>query len=129
MLSRPTHLTVHETPLSSFWLDEDGVLNIVTKKTNVNLDNLTQHLNSIKSVTNGQKVCCLATVQIQSVDKASRELTKKEVGNLIKANALLTNSSLAKMIATVLFVIISPKIPTKLFTDKEEARKWLIKYI
>jgi hypothetical protein len=48
---------------------------------------------------------------------------------MIKALALLTNSSLSKMIAEIFMLVKKPPYPTRMFTSEAEALIWIRSYL
>jgi len=62
---------------------------------------------------------------IRSVTKEARDFMGKEGAQLITAGALIVRSPIARIIGNLFLLLNAPKVPTKLFTDEEDARKWL----
>ena len=78
----------------------------------------------------GKSHLCLFNMKgIKSVTKEARDSLGKEGVELIKAGALLINSPLTKMLGNIFLTLNKPKVPTKLFTDEEEAKEWLRQYL
>ena len=62
----------------------------------------------------------------RSSTKAARDyLASTEATHDIKAGAFYVDSSLNKIIVNFFLSISKPNVPTKLFTNKEDAIKWL----
>ena len=60
------------------------------------------------------------------MDRESRNYASgKEVSKITEAMALLIKSPVSKVLGNIFLGINKPPYPTKLFTDKEEAIKWL----
>lgn len=62
---------------------------------------------------------------VKGVDKEARTYFVNEGAEGIIAAALLVNSIYTELFGNFFLRITKPKIPTRLFTDKEEALKWL----
>lgn len=78
-----------------------------------------------EEVTNGQT--CYALIDGRNVNRMSsdarRYLASKEQG--VKAAALLISSPVEKMIANFYLRIANPGVPTRCFTSKAAAVRWL----
>jgi hypothetical protein len=69
--------------------------------------------------------------KLKSIDKEARSyFASDEAITGIKAAALLANSIFTTYIGNffISVTVVNPKIPTKLFTDKKKAIKWLEQY-
>jgi hypothetical protein len=61
------------------------------------------------------------------VDAKAREfITSKEVRENTKARAVVKNSFVSIILAGLFAKLNAPKVPTKVFTDYDEAYKWLL---
>ncbi len=66
---------------------------------------------------------------IRSISKEAREYMGKEGSQYVTAGALLTNSFLAKTLGNFFLAINTPKVPSRLFDDKEKAIEWLKQFM
>ena len=66
---------------------------------------------------------------VKTIDKEARAYMAKEGAVLVKAGALITDSVYTKMMGNIFLAINQPETPTKLFSDKISALKWLKKYL
>jgi len=62
---------------------------------------------------------------LRSVTKEAREYMGKEGAALITAGALIVHSPLTQILGNLFLTLNKPKVPTKIFTDKNDAREWL----
>jgi hypothetical protein len=62
---------------------------------------------------------------LKSVTKEAREYMAEEGAALVLAAAFIISSPLSKLLGNIFLAINRPKIPSKLFTDRSEAIKWL----
>lgn len=67
--------------------------------------------------------------RIKKMSKEARDYFADEGNDLVSASALLVSSSVVKMIANFFIVVNKPKNPTKTFTDKHQALRWLNKFL
>lgn len=65
---------------------------------------------------------------IRSVTREAREYFANEGTRLIKAGALIVGSPLNRTLGNIFLWINKPKVQTRLFTNENEALKWLIQY-
>jgi hypothetical protein len=69
---------------------------------------------------------------LRSIEKDAREYLSSDEGiKGLKAGALVTKSLFSRHLANffIRISVIRPKIPTRLFSDEEEALEWLKQYI
>jgi len=63
---------------------------------------------------------------VKSVTKEAREYLSTDVGiKGITAGALIIDSTVSRVIGNFFLSINKPKVPAKLFTNKEDAIRWL----
>jgi hypothetical protein len=66
---------------------------------------------------------------VRSVTKEAREYMAEEGAQLLLAGALIVSSPVSRIIGNLFLKINKPKIPTMLFTDPEDAKKWISSFI
>jgi hypothetical protein len=113
------------------WFDDEGIFHSVTKKNSV-LDkkSLEEIFTYIRSVSGDEKICWIGDVtNAPPPEKEARDYAATETPKLIKALALITNSSLSKMISEIFMLVKKPQYPTRLFTSEAEARIWIRSYL
>ncbi len=117
---------IHEDPLATFWLDQDGILHLTTKPIQLSRDNSHALIQKIKKLTGGRKVYVISNLTpIKEITEEGRIYYKKEFPSIFKAIAFVSASELGRMVGTVLFLIMDPLIPTQIFDNEAEAREWL----
>lgn len=62
-------------------------------------------------------------------DEAREWLATKEANDMIPAMAILTNNPIQNLLANFYLMFSKPPMPTKLFTDKDKALRWLKLYL
>ncbi len=72
--------------------------------------------------------CLVDAIKIKSVTKEARDYFANEGNALITANALMVKSHVFKMIVNFFINVNKPSSPTRMFTDKQQAIKWLDKF-
>ena len=130
-LKVPEGIEPHQTSLSVMWFDREGIFYSVTQKNTVlRKSNLAETFAYIRSVSPEKKVCWIGDVtDIPPPEKEARDFAAEETPKLIKALALITNSSLSKMIAEIFMLVKKPPYPTRMFTNAADARAWIRSYL
>ena len=121
----------------SYYIDEDLEIrienNIVIAKYNENIlldfNKMNKFVKKRLEVQNGKEYPVLIYLSLKKVTKEAREYANKEGLEGIKAGAFLVDSFMTKTIFNFFLSVYSPKVPTKLFTSKEEAINWLNEFI
>lgn len=127
----PTDREIIEWNTAIMWFDEFGIFCSISKKTEPqSMDEMLAGLDRFKQLIGDRKVCMLADVTYSSEStKEARDFAAIELPKFIKAVAMVSDSPLGKMMANLFFKIKSQPYPTRMFTDEEEARNWLKKYL
>jgi hypothetical protein len=130
-LKVPENITPYETSLSTMWFDNEGIFYSVTKKNAaLNKKNLQETFDYIHSKAGDKKVCWIGDVtDTPPPEKEARDYAAEITPKMIKALALLTNSSLSKMIAEIFMLVKKPPYPTRMFTSEAEALIWIRSYL
>jgi hypothetical protein len=63
---------------------------------------------------------------VKSFSKEARDYIAKDGTALLSATAILINSPLTKVLANFYLKLSNPEVPTRLFTNFDEAYNWLI---
>ena len=110
---------------------EDGIIIAKWKKTSVDLMVAQQAVQYRLESTNYVSSPMLSDIKsIKNITKEARDFLATEKGcEGIIALALLINSSIGSMIGNFWMKISNPLVPTKIFTNEEEAKKWLTQYV
>jgi hypothetical protein len=119
-----------KTEYAQFWKEEGILYCTFSEKLDVDLHIAKACVRERINFSEGISYPCLIDMtNVRSVNKEAREYMAKEGSQLIKAGALITKSSLARMIGNIFLAINKPAIPTKLFSEENAAIAWLKKYI
>ena len=127
----PENIEVFDTTLSTLWIDEDGILCSVAKKgAPLTKDGLMNVYAVTKEIVKGKKICTLTQMTgISSGNKEIRDYALMEMTTFTKAMALIANSAFSTIIGNVFMSFSKPPFPMKIFTNEEEAKKWLKQYL
>lgn len=74
------------------------------------------------------RLCLIDMRGLKSVTKDAREYLADEGSKCITAGALLIGSALTRTIGNIFLSLNKPPVPTKLFTDVQEAKEWLMRF-
>jgi hypothetical protein len=126
----PENKETFDTEIGTYWFDEDGMLNSLSKSPTRTVANTKANFELVKRITNNQKVCHLVYLtNSKKPDKATIDFVNSELPKVYKAMAMISKSGVGEIIMNVLFKFMKPVIPMKTFTDEKEARKWLKQYL
>lgn len=115
-----------ENQFAEYWL-EDGVLFFVYKPgTHMNLEAAKQVVKDRLAVQNGESYPVFCDMRgVRDSDKPARDYLAKEGSSLVRSVAVLTDSPVTKIMLNFYLTISKPLIPTKMFTDRNQALQYL----
>lgn len=117
---------IHEHPLATLWFDNEGILHKISKNTPRTVDNVTDLYSLIRRATKGKKVCAMIEVSHETASGPEvRKVLKKEIPLTFRAVALLTNTQIGQMVATMTSVLTPVYVPTEVFKEEPKAEEWL----
>lgn len=117
-----------KTRTGEFFLDENSILNAVMfENVVVDYEDALDNFLVIKNLTDNKPTLRLVdlTNNPKFENKAKKFLENKEVQNMAIARAILTGSNIKKVSLNFFVKLNLSKIPTKFFTNYEEAVTWL----
>ena len=119
-----------ETAYMTLWID-DGILHCkFCDSLDMDLDIAKNCVGERVTFSNFTSYPCLIDMKgLVSVTKEAREYMAADGSLFITAGALLVNNSLTKMLGNLFLNINKPKVPTRIFTEEEEAKKWLKQFL
>ncbi len=125
----PTDRQIFEGEIATYWL-EDGILVSLSKSPKRTIDNITENIALVRSITNNKKLPLMIHLSKSPIpDKETRKFVTKRLPNVYTAMAMVSKPGLAKFIMNFLFSLKRPPIPMKNFTDDKEAKEWLKQYL
>jgi hypothetical protein len=90
------------------------------------VENLTSNAELIRSITNNKPTKVLVILCKSPVpDKAARNLSARLVPELYSAMAMVSKPGLAQFVMRMVFAFSNPGIPIKIFSNQQDALKWL----
>jgi hypothetical protein len=121
-----------KTRTGEFFVDENTVLHVIMfNDVIVDYEDALDNFLVIKNITNNQP--CVKFIDLLNKPKfekkAKRFLENKEVQTMTKARAILTTNSVQKISLNFFIRFNTSNIPTKFFTDRDEAMLWVKQFI
>ena len=125
----PTNHPTFEGEIATYWM-EDGILISLSKSPKRTVKNITENAALVKRITGNKKVPLLIYLTKSPIpDKETRNYVNKILPEVYTAMAMISKPGLAKFIMNFLFSLKPPPIPMKNFSDEEEAKEWLKRYL
>lgn len=110
----------------SFELKEDILYVIYLPGSEINIEIAKDIVKLRKEYTDGTPYYMLITGEgLRAIDKEARDYLSNEGTEGVLGGALLVNSVYTEFFGNFFLRITQPKIPAKLFTDKNKALEWL----
>ncbi len=116
-----------ENEFAEIWF-ENGIVHILYKPGCVlNIANIKQLVEDRIKVSNGQTSPILIDLRnLVSSDNATRSyLATPEAEKYLCAGAMIINNELQKLLMNLYLKIDKPRLPARVFTNKEKALEWL----
>jgi len=83
-----------------------------------------------KKITQGKAYPALADISgVKEVDRDTRSYFSKEAGEDMKAVAVVMSNPVTKMMANFFMKFNQPEYPIRFFTDQNEAKEWLERFV
>ncbi|MDQ6813044.1 MAG: STAS/SEC14 domain-containing protein [Bacteroidota bacterium] len=128
-MSRPTDKEIFEGEIAAYWIDE-GILVSLSKSPKRTVENITQNLALVKTITNNKRTPLLIYLTNSPIpDKATRKFASEKVAEVYTAMAMVSKRGLASLIMNLLFKLKAPPIPMRNFADDKEAKDWLKQFL
>ena len=121
-----------ETRITSLYVREDGVLVLDIKPNQVfSKRDAEEVIAAAYAIGKGKKFKNLILVGEHSIaDIEAVKLSCSDAGSVYKlADAFVINSLPQKLIANFYMKVVKPVTPTRFFTTREEAEKWLAEVV
>jgi hypothetical protein len=130
MITPPENIQLIEGEIADYWYAPEGILYSYSKNPKRTIQNITNNIALVKSITNNEKVPLLIYLSQSPVpDKATRDFSTEQLPQVYSAMAMVSKPGLAKFIMNILFQLKPPPIPMKSFTDDLKAKAWLLQFV
>jgi hypothetical protein len=119
-----------EDDLSKLWIDKDGILySIFKKEIELNVPVCKQCIALRHEISGGEKQYWLYDFNnIKSMPSEGKDYADKYGQDFLHATAALVHNHLQKYIVNIFIAIKKPHVPFRAFTNKQDAKNWLLKH-
>lgn len=117
-----------KTRTGEFYVDADGILHVIMfPNVVVDYEDALDNFLVVKNLTKSKPALRLLDLSNNPkfVSKAKKFLEDKEVNSIALARAILTSNAVKKVSFNFFIKLNTAKIPTKFFTDYDQAISWL----
>ena len=99
---------------------------IALEKSSIDIETL-KKMTEIGDTWNGDKLCAnlVDLRDVFFIDSKTRAYAAEQYREHVAGQAILIESRISSSFANLFLKFSKPKVPTKLFTDEQEAIKWL----
>lgn len=99
---------------------------IALKNCTIDMDTL-EKMSKVGDEWNGDKICAnlIDIRDMVFIDSKTRQKAASEFRPHVAGQAILIDSKISSYFANIFLKFSKPKVPTKLFTNEEDAIKWL----
>jgi hypothetical protein len=135
ILQIPENTKTYDLRNSTIWFSPEGILYSVPKpESTVDWTNeeIQEEMRRFREIIGYKKVCMIAETHPTNSKQPSREqrsIFATEISSVTKAMAIVTSSSLSKMLANLFFAFVPPDYPVKMCKSEEEAKTWIKQYL
>lgn len=128
----PDNAEIFETPLLTCWMEEDGLLYSISKKTEKTVDNYKMLFSLYEKLSaNGtRKICILGDISdTLPMRKEVYGYVSAEIPKYVKAMALFSRTAVGRTVGTAFELLNVSDCAICVFDNREEAVNWLKQYI
>lgn len=115
---------------SDYYLLDSGIIySRITVSHKITQKDVIQGAEALRKIKgDGEKLLLISDITLMAgMDRDARKYSEKEAGydELIKANAIIVKSTVARLIGNFLRGLNKGNFPMKIFSKEEDATKWL----
>ena len=125
----PPHAVV--TSSGCTWLDEDGIIIAIASSHQLHTLEHAIANTKVNSELAGsmRRPFLIDMSKVKTMSREAREFyAGSEPTKSITAVAIVTSSSVGKAVANFFLLLSTPSLPTRMFTNYEDAKEWLLRY-
>lgn len=126
----PTNTKIIEGEWATYWFDVDGILYALSKGLQKSVQRIFNNYEVAKQVAQNKKVCMLVYINtFPFFNRGAQKMISHDIAERYKAIAIVAKSAMRKKLLNLFLKIKPPAIPIKSFTNVNEARQWLKKFV
>jgi hypothetical protein len=131
MITIPEDVVVYESPGGKWWVKNDILYSLGKKDPpKLSQDEEAEEMKRFKEAVGDRKICMILDITYaKPADKNERDKAAVELERLVKAMAMVTTSPLGRMVANLFFGLKPPSYPVKMFSNVDDAEKWIRQYV
>lgn len=121
----PTDREVYDGEIATYWFEGD-VLVSRSKSVKRTVDLIKDNVAFVQKITGNKPVPLLIYLTASPVpDKETRKFSSEMLPKIYSRMAMVSAAGLSLLIMRMVFALKKPPIPTKSFTNENEALNWL----
>lgn len=126
----PGNTQIVEGEWATYWFDVDGILYALSKGLQKGIQRILSNFELAKQVAQNKKVCMLVYLHnFPLFNNGTQKMVSNDMAERYNAIALVAKSALRKQLMNMFLKLKPPAIPIKSFTNENEARQWLKKFV
>jgi PAS domain S-box-containing protein len=115
--------------IGNFWFDNDGILHLRSNPVTHTPENVQEFRNLLLDAIGETKVCCIADVRDAVFTEEGASFSAETIPQIYKAIAFITNDHQVDENTKNLMSSIQKNIPAAVFKERQEAKKWIKKFL
>jgi hypothetical protein len=118
---------VIKTRTATLWIGADGIGRVVRNPgAEEDFEDVKAIVEAGRKLVKGRKIPNLSDIRgAKSVTREARQYFRQETDKLVKASAILVDSSVSMALGNFYMAVNRPSYPTRLFTSEPDAIEWL----
>jgi hypothetical protein len=121
----PGDRPVYEGEIATYWFDGE-VLVSRSKSVKRTVELIRNNVAFVRKITNNKPVPLLIYLTNSPVpDKATRKFSSEMIPKIYSRMAMVSDAGLSQLIMKMVFALKAPPVPTKSFSNAQDAMKWL----
>ncbi|MCY7422434.1 MAG: STAS/SEC14 domain-containing protein [Chitinophagaceae bacterium] len=126
----PGNTQIIEGEWATYWVDIDGILYALSNGLQKGLQRIFSNFEIAKQIAHNKKVCMLVYLNTFPIfNNVTQKMCSNEMADRYNAIALVAKSAMRKKMMNLFLKLKPPAIPMKSFTNDNEARQWLKKFV
>lgn len=111
---------------TKYWMEDGIMCSIFLIDFELNLKNCIELINFRHDFSKGEKQYWLYDISgLKSMTKEAKDYASKYGQDYLHAAAIIVHSHMQKFLINTFIIVKKPDIPTRVFTDRSKAKKWL----
>ena len=131
LIDVPYNAKTYEFINSIIWVGDDGIVYSNPKPERYiepTRAQMEDDMKRFRAITGNKKVCMISVAhpKARSPKPEDRDFIAKQLEDVTRALAIVTTNAVNRMVANLFFLFKPAPYPMKMFSNLEDARKWLL---